>query len=42
VDVALGSLELAAVQVGEQVARVPDLVALERLVRDADLQPVAG
>ena len=42
VDVALGSLELAAVQVGEQVARVPDLIGLERLVRDADLQPVLG
>ncbi|MFJ2521787.1 MAG: chemotaxis protein CheW [Pseudomonas capeferrum] len=42
VDVALGSLELAAVQVGEQVARVPDLVALERLVRDAQLQPEPG
>ncbi|MGE7993645.1 chemotaxis protein CheW [Pseudomonas sp. NPDC089554] len=38
VDVPLGSMELAAVQVGEQVARVPDLGALERLVRDADLQ----
>ncbi|WP_054900315.1 chemotaxis protein CheW [Pseudomonas sp. NBRC 111131] len=42
VDVPLGSLELAAVQVGEQVARVPDLVGLERLVRDAQLQPVRG
>ena len=42
VDVALGSLELAAVQVGEQVARVPDLVALERLVRDAQLKPEPG
>ncbi|WP_444757274.1 chemotaxis protein CheW [Pseudomonas sp. A014] len=41
VDVPLGALELAAVQVGEQVARVPDLAALERLVRDADLQPSA-
>ena len=38
VDVPLGSMELAAVQVGDQVARVPDLAALERLVRDADLQ----
>lgn len=37
VDVPLGSLELAAVQVGEQVARVPDLAGLERLVRDAQL-----
>ncbi|MFD2643885.1 chemotaxis protein CheW [Pseudomonas japonica] len=32
VDVPLGELELAAVQVGEQVARVPDLVALEKLL----------
>lgn len=37
VDVPLAALELAAVQVGEQVARVPDLAALERLVRDAQL-----
>jgi chemosensory pili system protein ChpC len=29
VDVPLCSLEKAAVQVGDQVARVPDLVALE-------------
>ncbi|EKT4521496.1 chemotaxis protein CheW [Pseudomonas putida] len=42
VDVPLASLELAAVQVGEQVARVPDLAGLERMVRDANLQPVAG
>lgn len=42
VDVPLGPFELAAVQVGEQVAHVPDLAALERLVRDADLQPGAG
>ncbi|HYQ51594.1 MAG TPA: chemotaxis protein CheW [Pseudomonas sp.] len=42
VDVALGSLELAAVQVGDQVARVTDLGALERLVRDAQLQPGLG
>lgn len=41
VDVPLGALELAAVQVGEQVAQVPDLAALERLVRDADLSPVS-
>jgi chemosensory pili system protein ChpC len=40
--VPLSELELAAVQVAEQVARVPDLVGLERMVRDADLQPVAG
>ncbi|OLS61120.1 chemotaxis protein CheW [Pseudomonas putida] len=32
VDVPLAELELAAVQVGEQVARVPDLVALEKLL----------
>jgi len=31
-----------AVQVGEQVARVPDLAGLERLVRDAQLQPEIG
>lgn len=40
VDVPLGAMELAAVQVGDQVAQVPDLAALERLVRDADLQPL--
>ena len=32
VDVPLGELELAAVQVGEQVARVPVWIALERLL----------
>ena len=32
VDVPLGEFELAAVQVGEQVPRVPDLVALEKLL----------
>ncbi|WP_028693546.1 chemotaxis protein CheW [Pseudomonas cremoricolorata] len=37
VDVPLAALELAAVQVAEQVVRVPDLAALERLVRDAQL-----
>lgn len=37
VDVPLTPLELAAVQVGDQVARVPDLVSLERLVREAHL-----
>ncbi|MHC6227770.1 chemotaxis protein CheW [Pseudomonas sp. X10] len=37
VDVPLAPLELAAVQVGDQVARVPDLVGLERLVREAAL-----
>lgn len=35
VDVPLGELELAAVQVGEQVARVPDLVALEKLLPES-------
>ena len=35
VDVALGRLELAAVQVGEQVARVPDLPGLEQLLQTA-------
>ncbi|MFK3772524.1 chemotaxis protein CheW [Pseudomonas sp. NPDC089406] len=42
VDVPLATLEMAAVQVGEQVARVPDLAGLERLVRDAQLQPGPG
>jgi len=32
VDVPLAPLELAAVQVGEQVAKVPDLVGIERLL----------
>jgi hypothetical protein len=32
VDVPLCSLEKAAVQVGDQVAKVPDLLALEELV----------
>ncbi|PWB32138.1 chemotaxis protein [Pseudomonas sp. SDI] len=35
VDVPLHALELAAVQVGEQVARVPDLVSLEQLLQTA-------
>ncbi|MDD0976012.1 chemotaxis protein CheW [Pseudomonas fontis] len=35
VDVPLSALELAAVQVGDQVARVPDLVALEQLLQTA-------
>lgn len=35
VDVPLAPLELAAVQVGELVARVPDLVGLERLLLEA-------
>ncbi|CAK17683.1 chemotaxis protein CheW [Pseudomonas entomophila] len=42
VDVPLAEFELAAVQVGEQVARVPDLAGLERLVRDAELQSAAN
>ena len=37
VDVPLCSLEQAAVQVGEQVAKVPDLLALETLLVDAGL-----
>ncbi|MNI99084.1 hypothetical protein D3C73_1580770 [compost metagenome] len=37
VDVPLAPLELAAVQVGDQVAKVPDLPALERLLEDAGL-----
>ncbi|MDN7140363.1 chemotaxis protein CheW [Pseudomonas sp. JQ170] len=37
VDVPLAPLELAAVQVGDQVARVPDLPALERLLEEAGL-----
>lgn len=32
VDVPLAPLEVAAVQVGEQVAKVPDLVGIERLL----------
>ncbi len=32
VDVPLAPLEIAAVQVGEQVAKVPDLVGIERLL----------
>lgn len=35
VDVPLAPLELAAVQVGEQVARVPDLPGLEQLLQTA-------
>ncbi|MBA1202952.1 chemotaxis protein CheW [Pseudomonas capeferrum] len=42
VDVPLASLELAAVQVADLVARVPDLVALERLVCQAALGKRAG
>jgi chemosensory pili system protein ChpC len=37
VDVPLCSLEQAAVQVGEQVAKVPDLLALEALLVNAGL-----
>jgi chemosensory pili system protein ChpC len=37
VDVPLCSLEQAAVQVGDQVAKVPDLLALEALLVDAGL-----
>lgn len=36
-EVALAPLELEAVQIGEQVARIPDLVALEQLLADAGL-----
>jgi chemosensory pili system protein ChpC len=42
VDVPLSELELAAVQVGETVAKVPDLVALEQWLVDAGLVQVAG
>lgn len=35
VDVPLAALELAAVQVGDQVARVPDLPGLEQLLQTA-------
>jgi chemosensory pili system protein ChpC len=37
VDVPLCALERAAVQVGEQVAKVPDLLALEALLVEAGL-----
>lgn len=37
VDVPLCALEQAAVQVGEQVAKVPDLLGLEQLLVDAGL-----
>ncbi|MFJ4143436.1 chemotaxis protein CheW [Pseudomonas sp. NPDC089734] len=37
VDVPLAELELAAVQIGESVARIPDLVGLEQYVVDAGL-----
>lgn len=37
VDVPLAELELAAVQVGETVARVPDLIGLEQWLVDAGL-----
>ena len=42
VDVPLSELELAAVQVGDTVAKVPDLVALEQRLVDAGLVQVAG
>lgn len=35
VDVTLSELEMAAVQVGDTVARVPDLVALEQMLVDS-------
>ena len=37
VDVPLSPLERAAVQVGEHVAKIPDLLALEQLVLDSGL-----
>jgi chemosensory pili system protein ChpC len=37
VDVPLCALELAAVQVGEHVAKVPDLMGLEALLVEAGL-----
>ena len=37
VDVPLSPLERAAVQVGDHVAKIPDLLALERLVRGASV-----
>jgi chemosensory pili system protein ChpC len=37
VDVPLDELELAAVQVGDLIARIPDLVGLEQLLVDAGL-----
>ena len=37
VDVPLCPLELAAVQVGEQVAKVPDLMGLEALLVESGL-----
>jgi chemosensory pili system protein ChpC len=42
VDVPLAELELAAVQVGETVAKIPDLVGLEQWLVDAGLVQVAG
>jgi chemosensory pili system protein ChpC len=39
VDVPLTELELAAVQVGDTLARIPDLVALEQWVVEAGLVP---
>ncbi|MCS3469373.1 chemosensory pili system protein ChpC [Pseudomonas sp. JUb42] len=42
VDVPLTELELAAVQVGETVARVPDLIGLEQWLVDAGLMHPAA
>lgn len=42
VDVPLDELELAAVQVGETVAKIPDLVALEQWLVEAGLVQVVG
>ncbi|MDH0747298.1 chemotaxis protein CheW [Pseudomonas sp. GD03842] len=42
VDVPLSELEMAAVQVGETVARIPDLVALEQRLVDAGLGKASG
>jgi chemosensory pili system protein ChpC len=39
VDVPLSDLELAAVQIGDTVAKVPDLVALEQWLVEAGLGP---
>ncbi len=42
VDVPLSDLELAAVQIGDTVAKVPDLVALEQWLVDAGLGPTGS
>ena len=36
-DVEVGALELGAVRLGDEVARIPDLVALEQMLADAGL-----